>query len=45
LENIYIDFGVTMKLFRMTKICSNESYGKIRVGKYWWRRRRKGGRK
>jgi hypothetical protein len=28
-----------MKLFRMTKICFNESYGKIRVGKYWWRRR------
>jgi hypothetical protein len=32
--NILIEFGIPMKLFRMTKMCLNEMYNKVRTGKY-----------
>jgi hypothetical protein len=32
LYNIIIEFGVTMKLVRLIKICLNESYSKVRIG-------------
>jgi hypothetical protein len=31
--NILIEFGVPMKLVRLIKICSNETYSKARIGK------------
>jgi hypothetical protein len=34
LYNILIDFGVTMKLVRLVKMCLNETYGKVRIGKH-----------
>jgi sorting nexin-29 len=33
LYNILIEFGVPMKLFRLNKVCLNEMYGKVCVGK------------
>jgi hypothetical protein len=32
--NILIEFGVPMKLVRLIKICLNEKYNKVRIGKY-----------
>jgi hypothetical protein len=31
---ILIEFGVPMKLVRLIKICLNETYSKVRTGKY-----------
>ena len=31
--NILIEFGITMKLVRLIKICQNESYSRVRVRK------------
>jgi len=33
LYNILIEFGVSMKLVRLIKMCLNETYSKVRVGK------------
>jgi hypothetical protein len=34
LYNILIEFGVTMKLIRIIKLCLNETYSKIHIGKH-----------
>jgi hypothetical protein len=34
LYNILIEFGVPMKLVRLIKLCSNETYSKVRIGKH-----------
>jgi hypothetical protein len=34
LYNIFIEFGVTMKLVRVIKICLNKLYSKISRGKH-----------
>jgi hypothetical protein len=34
LYNIVIEFGVPMKLVRLIKMCLNETYGKVRIGKH-----------
>jgi hypothetical protein len=34
LYNILIEFGVPMKLVRLIKMCSNETYSKVRIGKH-----------
>jgi hypothetical protein len=34
LYNILIEFGVSMKLVRLFKTCLNETYSKVRMGKY-----------
>jgi hypothetical protein len=34
LYNILIEFGVPMKLVRQTKMCLNETYSKVLIGKY-----------
>jgi hypothetical protein len=34
LYNILIKFGVPMKLVRLIKMCLNEKYSKVRIGKY-----------
>jgi hypothetical protein len=34
LYNILIEFGVPLKLVRLIKICLNETYGKVRIGKH-----------
>jgi hypothetical protein len=34
LYNILIEFGVPMKLVRLIKMCLNETYSKVRIGKY-----------
>ena len=31
--NILIEFGIPMKLIRLTKICLNEMYSRVRVGR------------
>jgi hypothetical protein len=33
LYNILIEFGIAMKLIRPIKMCLNETYGKVRIGK------------
>jgi hypothetical protein len=30
------EFGVPMKLIRLIKICLNETYDKVRIGKYFF---------
>ena len=30
--NIHIEFGIPMKLVRLTKMCLNETYNTVRVG-------------
>jgi hypothetical protein len=32
--NILIEFGVPMKLVKLNKLCLNETYSKVRIGKY-----------
>jgi uncharacterized membrane protein len=32
LDNILIEFGITMKLVRLIKMCLNETYSKVRIG-------------
>jgi hypothetical protein len=34
LYNILIEFGVPMKLVRLIKMCLNETYSKVRIGKH-----------
>jgi hypothetical protein len=34
LYNILIEFGVPMKLGRLIKICLNETYSKVRIGRH-----------
>jgi hypothetical protein len=34
LYNIVIEFGVPMKLVRPIKMCLNEMYSKVRIGKH-----------
>jgi hypothetical protein len=34
LYNILIEFGVPMKLVRLIKMCLNETYSRVRVGKH-----------
>jgi hypothetical protein len=34
LQNILIEFGVPMKLVRLIKMCLNETYSKIHIGKH-----------
>jgi hypothetical protein len=34
LYNILIEFGVPMKLFRLIKMCLNETYSKVCIGKH-----------
>jgi hypothetical protein len=34
LFNILSEFGVPMKLLRLMKLCRNEAYSRLRVGKY-----------
>ena len=33
LYNILIEFGISMKLVRLIKMCLNETYSRVRVGK------------
>jgi hypothetical protein len=33
LYNILVEFGITKKLDRLIKVCLNETYSKVRVGK------------
>jgi hypothetical protein len=35
LYNVLIEFGVPMKLVRLIKMCLNETYSKVRIGKYF----------
>jgi hypothetical protein len=32
--NILLEFGVSKKLIRLIKMCLNETYSKVRVGKF-----------
>jgi hypothetical protein len=32
--SILIEFGVPMKLVKLTKMCLNETYSKVRIGKH-----------
>jgi hypothetical protein len=34
LYNILIEFGVPMKLVRLIKVCLNEKYSKVHIGKH-----------
>jgi hypothetical protein len=34
LYNIVIEFGIAMKLVRLVKMCLNETYSRVRVGKH-----------
>ena len=34
LYNIFIEFGISMKLVRLMKMCLNESYSRVQVGKH-----------
>jgi hypothetical protein len=34
LYNILIEFGVAMKLLRLIKMCLNETFSKVRIGKH-----------
>jgi hypothetical protein len=34
LDSILIEFGVPMKLIRLIKMCLNEMYSKVHIGKY-----------
>jgi hypothetical protein len=32
--NILIEYGISMKMVRLIKMCLNETYSRIRVGKH-----------
>jgi hypothetical protein len=34
LYNIVIEFGITMKLIRLIKVCLNETYNKAQTGRH-----------
>jgi hypothetical protein len=34
LYNILIEFGIPMKLVRLIKMCLNETYSEVRIGKH-----------
>jgi hypothetical protein len=34
LYNILIEFGIRLKLVRLIKMCLNETYSRVRVGKH-----------
>jgi hypothetical protein len=34
LYNIFIEFGIPFKLVRLIKMCRNETYSRVRVGKH-----------
>jgi hypothetical protein len=34
LYNILIEFGIPLKLVRLMKLCLNETYSRVRVGKH-----------
>jgi hypothetical protein len=34
LYNILIEFGIPMKLVRLIKVCLNETYSKVHIGKH-----------
>jgi hypothetical protein len=34
LYNILIELGIPMNIVRLIKMCFNETYGKVRIGKY-----------
>jgi hypothetical protein len=34
LYNIHIDFGIPLKLVRLIKLCLNETYSRIQLGKH-----------
>jgi hypothetical protein len=34
LHNILNEFGIPMKLVRLTKMCLNDTYGRVQVGKH-----------
>jgi hypothetical protein len=34
LYNIHNEFGIPVKLVRVIKMCLNETYSRVRVGKY-----------
>jgi hypothetical protein len=34
LYNILIEFGISLKLVRLIKMCLNETYGRVRVGRH-----------
>jgi hypothetical protein len=34
LYNIFIEFGTPVKLIRLIKMCLNETYSKVRIGKH-----------
>jgi len=34
LYNILIDFGIPMEMVRLIKMCLNETYSRVRVGKH-----------
>jgi sorting nexin-29 len=34
LYNIFIEFGIPMKLVRLVKMCLNETYSRVQVGKH-----------
>jgi len=34
LYNILIEFGIPMELVRLIKVCLNETYSRVRVGKH-----------
>ena len=34
LHNIHIEFGIPRKLLRLIKMCLNEAYSIVRIGKY-----------
>jgi hypothetical protein len=35
LHNILVEFGIPMKLVRLIKMCLNETYSKVCIGKYY----------
>jgi hypothetical protein len=34
LYNIFIEFGILLKFVQLIKVCLNETYSKVRIGKY-----------
>ena len=36
MNNILIEFGIPMELVRLVEFCLNETYRRVRVGRYLW---------